>query len=209
MGRESEGLGAPANTVACVLRSGGPYTAEYVERLAEGVKRHLPGADFWCLSDVPVACRRVSLIHRWPGWWSKLELFRPGLFTGPTLYLDLDTYVVGDLTEIAAYPHRFTMLSDFYKPRFPASGVMAWSGDWSRLYEAFARDPKRHMETYCATGRWGDQGFIAHHLGEDPARFQTLFPGQVLSRKVGGDRSDARIICSHGRPRPHEVGWKY
>jgi hypothetical protein len=58
--------------VACVLRSGGEYTAAHVERLRAGVARHLPGVGFVCLSDVPVDCERVELEHGWPGWWAIL-----------------------------------------------------------------------------------------------------------------------------------------
>lgn len=193
--------------VACVLRSGGPYTVEYVERLADGVRAHLPNVEVVCLSDVPVPVERIPLMHGWPGWWSKIELFRPGLFDGPVLYLDLDTFIVGDLSEIGGHQHRFTMLSDFFRPHAPASGVMAWSGDWSPLYRIFLRSPELYMRTYRIRDRWGDQAFIAEHLPVKVDRFQALFPGQILSRKVGGDRSNARIVCSHGRPRPHEVGW--
>lgn len=184
-------------TVACVLKSGGCYTPEYVERLKAGVDAHLMGHRFVCLSDVDVPCERIQLTEDLPGWWSKLELFR---LTGPTLFLDLDTVITGDLSEIAAYPHQFTMLSDFYHPERPASGVMAWSGDWSRLLDEY--EPGRKYPGH------GDQGYIAWKLGE-VERFQDLFPGQVVSRKVVSTRNaNERVVCFHGQPRPHDVGWR-
>ena len=115
-------------TVACVLKSGGTYTPEWVGRLRAGVKRHLPREHmFVCLSDVDVPSMRIPLEHDWPGWWSKMELFR---LPGPILYFDLDTAIVGSLSDIADYIAEakapFTMLRDFYAPSHRGSGVMAW-----------------------------------------------------------------------------------
>lgn len=200
-------------SVACVLRSGGSvYTAEYVRRLADGVWQHLPGAyRMVCLTDdpdaMPEGVEALGLHHDWPGWWAKIELFRPGIFDGPVLYMDLDTVIRGSLEELAHYPHRFTMLSDFYAPQYPASGLMAWEGDYRRLYERFAADPARHIAGHCVTGDFGDGGYIAQELGFAPDRFQDLLPGQVASYKATPDRSAARVVCYHGKPRPHETGW--
>lgn len=184
----------PDITVACVLRSGGPYDKEYVERLKQGVDANLSGHRFLCLSDVNVPCERIPLRHGWPGWWSKIELFR---LPGPVLFFDLDTVINGDLTEIASYPHRFTMLTDFTRPDRAASGVMAWGGDWSHIYRSF--DPDAQYPGH------GDGGYIESMVDAD--RFQELFPGQIVSRKVHRNRKSARVVCYHGTPRPHDTGW--
>ncbi len=183
-------------TVACVLKSGGDYDAEYVKRLKDGVDKHLSGHQFVCLSDVEVPCERITLDRGLPGWWSKVEVFR---LTGKVLYLDLDTVVCGDISEIANYDHSFTMLSDFYKPERPASGIMAWNGDYSFMNDEY--DPQKQYPGH------GDQGYIASKV--TPDRFQDLFPGQVTSRKAKHTRTrNERIVCFHGRPRPRDVGWK-
>lgn len=191
-------------TVACVLRSGGDFDAEYVERLRDGVARHLSLPHrFVCLTDVEVPCERLELRYGWPGWWSKLELFEQ--LTGRTLYFDLDTVIVGSLDTIARYPHRFSMLEDFTRPGLPASGVMAWSGNWSHLAEHFK--PWRARD-YTRGDRLGDQAWIAEHLGGTPALLQRLFPGQISSVKVGlRDRSNERVVCFHGKPRPRDTNW--
>lgn len=184
--------------VACVLKSGGCYTPEYVERLKAGVDANLSGHDFVCLSDMEVPCDKVELTEGYPGWYSKLELFR---LTGPVLYFDLDTVIVGDLTEIAEHPHRFTMLSDFYRLEKPASGVMAWHGDYSHLLTEFDLSKVQHYPGH------GDQGYIASKI--TPDRFQDLFPGQITSRKVTNTRNpNERVVCFHGLPRPADVEWK-
>lgn len=193
-------------TVACVLRSGGDFDAEYVIRLQAGVARHLTLPHrFVCLSDVPVPCERFPLVAGWPGWWSKLELF--AWLRGPTLFFDLDTVLVGSIDELAAHPHRFSMLSDFGYPAVCSSAVMAWDGDWSHLATRFRRSM---MDSYCEPRRWGDQGYIAEHAGVEPDRLQALFPRQIVSYKFGTRHPGVeveRVVCFHGLPRPRDVGW--
>lgn len=184
--------------VCCVLRSGGPYTPEYVERLKYGVNKYLSGFDFVCFSDVDVP-DRIPLDNDWPKWWPKLEIFR---LKEKCLYFDLDTIITGDLTEIAEYPHKFTMLTDFMFPNQFASGVMAWDGDYSRIYKNF---DVSMIPQYAKRPKFGDQGYISEHV--NPESFQGILPGQIMSRKMHRNRQSARVVCYHGPPRPHETGW--
>lgn len=191
-------------TVACVLKSGGIYDATWVARLRDGVKRHLPlGHRFVCLSDVDVPCERIPLEHDWPGWWSKLEVFR---LPGPALYFDLDTAIVGDLTGFAIgtrWPS-LKMLRDFYAPEHCGSGVMAWPGDEVRsLYRAFAGAPDHLMK--AQRSRMGDQAFIEEAWGGGAiVRWQDVLRDEVVSYKVhcrNGIPPNARVVCLHGRPK--------
>lgn len=192
-------------TVACVLRFGGDYDVDYVERLKAGVEKHLSIPHrFVCLSDGPVPCERVPMLRDWPGWWSKLELFE--VFTGPTLYFDLDTVIVGSIDDIADYPHEFSMLSDFGRPSSCASGVMAWNGDWSHIALEFSLE---RIEEFQTPDRWGDQSWIAETVGIEPDRLQELFPRQIVSRKFGARwPKEERVVCFHGVPRPRDVKWQ-
>lgn len=201
-------------TVACVLRTGGVYDATWVDRLRNGVARHLPTKyRFVCLSDVAVPCERIPLKHNWPGWWSKLEMFN---LDGPVLYLDLDTAIVGDLADIAEQAERkeFTALRDFYAEAWVGSGLMAWNIDLRHLYEKFAADPDDYMAKY---GTRGDQAFIMDHAGKI-VRWQDRLPGQVVSYKAhvrvaqntresgnGDIPQNARVVCLHGRPKFSEM----
>ena len=192
-------------TVACVLRSGGDFTPEYVSRLQAGVAANLQEPHrFVCLSDVDVPCERIPLITTWPGWLSKIELFRPGLFEAGALYFDLDTVILGDVTPLVAFDHRFTMLSDFQKPVRPASGVMAWSGDYSRIFSEFSDDLVAEYKDFAPN--FGDCGWIVSRLGHEPERFQNVLPGLIGSYKEWLP-SKAAVCCFHGRPRPADVGW--
>lgn len=194
-------------TVACVLRSGGDFTPEYVERLRDGVAEHLPGARFVCLSDVTVPCERIPLETKWRGWWAKLELFR--LTEGRILYFDLDTVIRGSLEEIAAYPHRFSIGMNWRRPGAFNSTFMAWDGDFSHIFRAF--HPRLINDYSRSPARWGDQGFIQDHLGSAAEDAFALFPGQFVSWKKHcrqGVPPEARVVCFHGKPRPHEIGWR-
>lgn len=195
-------------TVACVLRSGGVYTPEYVDALWDGVRSNLLlSHDFVCLSDVSVPCDRVPLRHEWSGWWSKIELFRPDLFRGPVLYLDLDVVVTGSLDCLVQRSGGLVMCRDFIFPKRHNSSVMAWSGNMSRVYETFCEDPDRVMGELrrWSAGRIGDQAFIEDCV-PDAGFFQD---GLVVSYKRdarAGVPSGARVVSFHGRPKPHEAG---
>jgi len=193
-------------TILTVLRSGGEYRPEHVERLRAQCATHAPDAPFLCLSDVPGVGQ--PLVHGWPGWWSKIEAFGA---RGPVLYMDLDTHVVGDLTPLlrVAVAARFTVLRDFNpKHRLIGSGLMAWAGDMSHLVRRFEESPARHMAANKSSRFWGDQGFIERHEVR-PAFWQDRLPGAVVSWKKHcgqGIPADARVVCFHGKPRPWEVG---
>jgi hypothetical protein len=196
-------------TVACVLKSGGIYDATWVERLRAGVKRYLPIEHlFVCLSDVDVPCERIALDHGWPGWWSKVEVFN---LPGPILFFDLDTAIVGDLTDIANTVKRadkLIALRDFYRGgNGLGSGVLGWSAAdrfQIRLFDQFAVAPEFWMR-HCSGG--GDQEYLERAIVVDerrPLRWQDVVPGQIVSYKVhcqGGIPAGARVVCLHGRPK--------
>lgn len=192
-------------TVACVLRSGGIYDATWVARLKACVTRHLTAPHrFLCLSDVDVPCERIPLEHDWPGWWSKVEVLN---VEGPLVYFDLDTLIVGDLSDLADVAHKahFATLRDFYRPKGLGSGVMVWSGNDITPYvlaDRFELSPAKWM----AECHGGDQEFIekAAFL-PGVLRLQDLLPSQIVSYKA--DRcadaapAGARVICLHGKPK--------
>lgn len=201
-------------TISCVLRSGGEYRPEHVERLAKMLARHAPARDLEAVTDelsVGTTCRYVSDL--WPGWWSKIEALR---VPGPNLQLDLDVTIVGDLAPLleAAKDHEFIASRDFWHPDGHGlnSSVMAWRGDMSWLADEFAAKPDWHMANYCTKQRWGDQAFIRDKLAEidmQPVYWQDILPGAVLSYKCdvlkGADTSNARVIVYHGAPKPWEL----
>ena len=92
---------------------GRDLSAKDVWNLCETVDKHMDRPyRFYCLtndmqSDTPG--EKISLKHNWPGWWSKVELHRPDLPLGRTLYLDLDSYVISSLKPILDFPGDLVM----------------------------------------------------------------------------------------------------
>lgn len=188
--------------VVCVLRSGGEYRPEHVAALADSVQR-FNDVPMLCLSDIEFSCSGVTvkpLCHTWPGWWSKIELFR-GDITGETLYLDLDTVVIGKLPTV---PQPFTMLRDVYRSHDVGSGVMSWQQTPVWLYENFLRQPSYYMNRYRTRRNWGDQGYIRDYLGFKPE----VFGDEYRSYKAHCSEqipAGTKVVYFHGRPKPWEV----
>jgi len=197
-----------APTVACVLRSGGEYKPEHVYKLLYSIEAHWPKAHLRMvvLTDMELETKWevIPLAYKWPGWWSKLELFSPDLdFLGDILYFDLDTTVVGSLAEIAA-ERRLTLLEDFFRPAKLGSGLMHLPvEERSIIWDRWMASPESHMRKFR-----GDQEFIAPILlaNWEVRRWQQVLPGQVVSYKVHVPikriPEDVRVVCFHGRPRP-------
>lgn len=195
--------------IAHVLKSGGVYAPEHVVSLRTQIRWFMPDVPIVCLSDIDFQIedvRRVPLTHGWPGWWSKLELFRPGVFGKQrVVYLDLDTWVRRDLAPLAEIPGAFCALRDFYRPDGLGSGVMVFDPlEAVELYIRFAFDAEAQMRKHK---RGGDQAFIEQYRIWTAARIQDHAAG-VYSYKVHckeGVPADARLVCFHGRPKPWEV----
>lgn len=196
-------------TVACVNH--GNYLgrgAEYVNILADAVRRHMPAAHrFACFTDdaqgLDEGIETRPLPPGLTGWWNKLYLFAPGALTGRVLFIDLDTVVTDTLDDLAAYRGAFAALRDFYRPAGLGSGLMAWEAE--KAHDIWAEWQKAGRPELPG----GDQSWIERaRPGAD--RLQDIVPGQIVSYKAHcselGAPSGSRIVCFHGRPRPHEAG---
>lgn len=181
-------------TIVCVLRSGGDYRPEHVQRLAKMV----PG--IVCLSDVAVPgveCR--PLMTKWPGWWSKMESFGPSI-TGDMLLIDLDTTVF----RLPKMPTETTVLPDFYRPALMGSGFMyVTAADRARCWSEFNRNPAAHMARCNTRAAWGDQGFLMPLIGNSRRWGPTVVSYKVHCQK--GIPPGTEVVCFHGKPRPWDV----
>lgn len=179
--------------ILTVLRRGGEYTDEHVDRLRQQCR----GYSFEAIQD-------EDMLHSFPGWWAKIEAFRR---KGPILYMDLDTLITGPLDDLfnAVEQHDFIALRDFYRPTQMGSGLMGWRGDMSEIYNTFLTNPEAHMKRCRTTKCWGDQGFI-DGVVKQKTYWQDVLPGQVVSYKKHGVTQDANVVCFHGKPRPWDIG---
>jgi hypothetical protein len=188
--------------VLCVCKSGGEYNAEWVRKLKDGVSRNLTVAhDFRCLSDLDLP-DRIPLRHSWPGWWSKIEMFRE--ITGPTLYLDLDTVVTGSLDYLASLEADFAMLRNFHMPEFVGSGVMWFGKSQKHVYDRFCEKPFKWIEYHerKADGPYlGDQAFIWESMKR---KVEHLPMERIKSYKFhckDGLPENTSLVCFHGLPK--------
>lgn len=201
-------------TVLCVLRSGGEYTVEWVRKLRDAVERNTTKPHiFECLSDVETPCSRQSLMHDWPGWWSKIELFHPHTIAGPTLYIDLDTVIVGNIDHLLDLDYDFAMLTNFHQKDFVGSGVMWFRNPQSvphKVYHKFARMPDAYIAHHQRVRKgphMGDQAFVWDTLGGQIAQLDNEKLGLKSYKYHCSKRlpPDARAVCFHGPPRLGDV----
>lgn len=202
-------------TVACVYVPGNGFTDDYVYRLRDGVEQFCEAPHrFVCLTNRLLAgIETVSLIRKRTGWWNKLELFRKNLFPGQVAYLDLDTMIVDDVTDILTRQQPFLGLSDFKHKQKLGSAFMSWDGtiDLSHLDDGFTlADVATYSQSY---DKWGDQGVIWDRLGIQMELTNDVFPGRFVSykwhvRRPGFVPDGASVVMFHGKPRPADVGWK-
>lgn len=203
-------------TVITVFKSGGDYDQDFVRCLRAQVDRHMSVPHrFVCLSDQfikGVACHHLQ--EDWPGWWSKIELFRPGLITGPTLYLDLDTVLVGSIDALAWFDHDFAMMRNVWEPRMPGSAVM-WFREKApaEVWKRFSGAPEAMMEQYKRTqnGAYlGDQAFIWDTLHRKVEYLSDQCPGLIRSYRRhclpnGGPPEGCSLVAFGGAFKPWTV----
>lgn len=182
----------------------------YVRRLKAAVDEHITIPHrFICMTD-----QRMEGIEWVPaahgGWWEKLSIFRPGLFDDRVMFLDLDTFILSNIDDVASYNGHFATLHDFWRPQGLGPAVMLFDPKWARfIWEEWAANG------FPKTMANGDQGWIeSRHQGrmrKDVDILQEMFPGTFHSYKTTCKEAvpeGARVVCFHGRPRPHEAfGW--
>jgi hypothetical protein len=186
-------------------------------RLRTQVMNYLPNADFRCLSDIEVeGIRTLPLTYDWPGWWSKMELFRPEM-SGDIVFMDLDTSIVGSLVDIVSV-NQLAMMRDVDRPEGLRSSIMYLpQAARERIWAARIDRPQHWMNLYS---KGGDQVFLERFWGDHASRWQHLLPGQIVSWKShvrqalhddesgnGSIPDGAPVVIFHGKPRPWDIGW--
>jgi len=205
--------------IICVMKKSSTFSMEHFYRLKKALQKQIAHPHrIICLNNVYANKRKcdnvlyIPLANNYPSYWCKIDLFRPDIIKNfyPALFIDLDTAIVDDITSICLKGTNadFFMLSDFYRTHLPASGLM-WLGkdavDYNKIYTTFLKDEKKLMKQFAHRG---DQAYISS-IVTPTARFQDLFPDQILTFKpdMGKKRlkvipENCRIVCFHGKPKP-------
>jgi len=138
-----------------------------IDRLHATVDKYIDRPyDFYCLTNQPDAkidAIKIPFNNGWPGWWAKVELFRPDLPSGLTLYLDTDTHVVKSLQPILDFPCNDLVMFDSGEPRekwckpvnkkgwvyrYQAATMLFVSGALSWVYYKFRENADEYMNVY-------------------------------------------------------------
>ncbi|MFA6911429.1 MAG: hypothetical protein WCQ59_09940 [Candidatus Cloacimonadaceae bacterium] len=197
-----------------VLKTGQKYDIRHARSIYNEVTNNVKGPyKFWCLTDQAetFGCTRIPLVRNWPGWFSKLELFRPDLgVKGGILYLDL-ACIFGHPLELPQWdkvltPGRLFMWKDPWSSVTPyASGIMAWIGNTvTAPYTDFLLHP---VFTNPSVRIWGDQNIINTSMPGKIDDIKAFLDVKSFKAHHIKDRKEADIIAFHGRPKPWDIDW--
>ena len=228
------------------FRWGDRYEVGYVNRLYSGVSAHLHRPfRFICVTDdtaglaegietYPIPERPPEMTNLygyaaegWPFVYIKLLVFKPGFadLSGPTLFLDIDQIVTGDLDCFFDYrPGEFCIIRNwvawrktiFRKAPFCGnSSVFRFdAGAKSRyVYETFLREIGFAMDDRKFTT---EQAYMTHAVGFDRVNFwpedfvrsfkyNCTWPWPLNHFLAPRLKSGTRILCFHGHPWPEEA----
>lgn len=177
--------------------TGGYGQYRYSRAYPRALKSQLQGHDLTVLTDTGEG-RPLLEPTRYRGWLSKLEIFRPeNRDLRPCLCIDLDTFIVGDISPILDLdPERLWLIRQFLGlKRLGESGLFIAPKDADHIWEAASKSlPK------------ADGDF----LRQFPHSFIPDEVDGILSYKAhnlqSGYPDGTRVICFHGKPRPEEAG---
>lgn len=170
---------------------GRDFSTRDVDRLCRSVSKHIDRPfNFYVLTNDSKAVlnagfQPIELKHNWPGWWSKMELHRPDLPKGRSLYMDLDSHAIRSLQPILDYEGDLVMFptriperkwsklrKQKWVPRYQAATMLFDSGTecMVKTYEKFLQSPEKWMNLYRS-----DQDIMGHWLPNQP-----MFPGEWM-----------------------------
>ena len=187
---------------------GRDFTEEDVWRLYRNVEEHIDRPySFYVLTNDMMADlpgEKIEILHNWPGWWSKMELHRPDLPEGRTLYLDLDSFIVGSLGvlldcegDLVMFPSRSVGGSLWEGKRqihrYQAATMLFTPGRQAWFYDIFCKGAEEYMNAYRS-----EQDLMGVMM---PAL--NTFPGEWLQKmselKVGTLKPETIIVT--GQPK--------
>lgn len=159
-----------------------------IDRLRQCVDKHIDRPyTFYCLTNAmrwDLPAEKIELEYAWPGWWSKMELHRPDLPRGRSLYLDLDSHVIRSLQPILDYEGNLVMFPTRATPRklhdnspgivhrYQAATMLFDPGSTAGFYEMFCEKPDYYMGRYRS-----EQDLMGEFLPNQP-----MFPSEWMRK---------------------------
>lgn len=209
------------------MKWGSKYGPEYVNRLAAMVARHLARSHrFICMTDdatglTPGIDARPLPDFDDPGGpergWRKISTFRRPFFDleGPTLFIDLDVVIVGDLSPFFDHPGKFCIIKDWKRPWRPTGNSSVYrfeAGAHPELLERFMtehakiRSEVRNEQEYISRelhaagvlSYWPKEWCVSFKYGcMAPFPLNWIQPPRIPQ--------GARIVVFHGHPNPPDA----
>lgn len=178
-----------------LVRQGSMYEPRYVEVLTKQV-----GAPVTTLTDMKdTPGKKRPLVCDFNGWTSKMELFAPwNRVLRPCLFFDLDTFVLGDISDIRAIKDdKLWLIRGFFQPRRSNSGIIVVPKNTDHIWAKFEKTPKHKFRD----GDFLDR--FRHNVLQDHFEGIVSYKADKCFAEPKG-----RIVCWHGKPKPHECdGW--
>ena len=154
--------------VVC-LKYGNKYSADYVNKLYNGVKRNLTlDHEFVCYTEDAtginpnIRIESLNLIAGVTGWWYKPMFFNPELgLDGTVLFFDLDVIIFKNIDYLFTFePNKFCIIRDFNRQfiknynKFNSSIFRLNTGMYNEVYTNFMKDPSMPMRSYHGDQDW-------------------------------------------------------
>jgi len=154
--------------VVC-LKYGNKYSADYVNKLYNMVKRNLTlDHEFVCFTedatgiDPAIRIEPIPLISGVTGWWYKPMFFNPKLpLRGTLLFFDLDVVIFKNIDNLFSYePNKFCIIRDFNRHvirnynKFNSSIFRLTTGQHSAVYTDFIKNPTGPVRRYHGDQDW-------------------------------------------------------
>ena len=174
--------------IACVFWKGDfrgrDFCTQDVWHLYHSILKHIDRPfEFFVFTNQPSADLPGTVIElkhskEWVGWWSKMELFRPGILPKRrTLYQDLDSFIIRGLSPILDFEGDLVMWAtpeavkmkwiikngNTPAPLYRNSTMLFTPGEFTWLYEKFLQG----YDYYINNVR-GDQELISMWLPNQP-----------------------------------------
>lgn len=189
--------------VMLVLRSSDKFSRKDVELIAPHILRW--GVELYCLTDTPLnieGVNEIPMTNKWPGWWARMEMYAPHMARyRPFLYVDLDTAILGDISELKPENEQmYIPLEDFYQRGKLATGLL-WLPESGKTHQVWHRWAKH---TPYNSRR---MDYFLRRVVKPDVFWQQLTP-KVVSFKPRGwlkDPGDAIAVCFHGKPSIREA----
>ena len=222
------------------------YSAEYVNRIYRGVKAHLNRPfRFVCVTDDEARlCEGIDAVdfpprppemknlytyekNGWPNIFVKLCVFRPGFadLRGPTLFLDIDQIITGDLDRFFDYkPGEFCIIRNWVALRKRLFRKVPFRGNSScfrfeagershYIFEKFRSEAEDAVNSEIFET---EQDYMTHAVGVDKVNFwpenfvrsfkrTCTWPWPLNHFLVPRFKRDTRILCFHGFPTPTQA----